>query len=383
MDIEHIVVHKGADYHCAFPEIIRLQNGDLVTSFRDSPVMSSDNGESAPGDEAEAKAPAHHHRHPDSWAALVRSTDDGLTWDPASRVVINASDGTRDLNLGMISQVSSGELIFNDMHLLVNVTEARAAELGSDRRIHVPRNRAFGAMVFDNLYLARSSDNGHTWDQPEAFSVSSLAYYTHTGQTGVVELPDGTWLLPLNGHCAPGEPDRVYVARSTDGGRTWSRPSTVAYDPEWMRCFNEPPMIRLSSGKLLIVTRTHAFPDRDGSDFLYQAFSTDDGWTWQGLKRTPMWGYPSHLLELRSGRILCTYGYRREPFGVRGVISEDEGETWDADNEILIRDDGPHTDLGYPSSIQLNDGRVLTVYYYPDTDGIRYIAGSILTLDGE
>ena len=381
MAIEHIVVHKGPDYHCAFPETIRLQNGDLVTSFRESPVVSEDNGGFPPGDEAEG--PAHHHRHPESRAALVRSADDGLTWDPATRVVINASDGTRDLNLGMISQVSSGELLFNDMHLLVNVTEDRAAELGTDRRLHVPRDRAFGAMVFDDLYLARSSDNGHTWGKLESFAVSSLAYYTHTGQTSVVDLLDGTWLLPLNGHCAPGEPDRVYVARSTDGGRTWGRPSTVAYDPERQRAFHEPPMIRLSSGKLLIVMRTHAYPDRDGSEYLYQAFSTDGGWVWQGLKRTPFWGYPSHLLELRSGRVLCTYGYRREPFGVRAAISEDEGETWDADNEIVIRDDGPHRDLGYPAAVQLNDGRVLVTYYFPDTDGIRYIAGSILTLDGE
>ena len=381
MNIEHIVVHKGADYHCAFPEIIRLQNGDLVTSFRDSPVMASDTGGSPPG--AEAEAPAHHHRHPDSRAALVRSTDDGLTWDPATRAVINASDGTRDLNLGMISQVSSGELIFNDMQLLVNVTEARAAELGTDRRIHVPRDRAYGAMVFDSLYLVRSIDNGQTWGNPEAFGISSLDYYTHTGQTGVVELPDGTWLLILNGHCAPGEPDRVYVARSTDGGRTWGHPSTVAYDPERKRAFHEPPMIRLSSGKLLTVMRTHSFPRVAGSDFLYQAFSTDGGWVWQGLKRTPMWGYPSHLLELRSGRILCSYGYRREPFGVRAVISEDEGESWDFDNEIVIRGDGPHRDLGYPAAVQLNDGRVLVTYYFPDTDGIRYIAGSILTLGGE
>ena len=36
-------------------------------------------------------------------------------------------------------------------------------------------------------------------------------------------------------------------------------------------------------------------------------------------------------------------------------------------------------DLGDPASVQLQDDRILTVYYFHDDDGIRYIAGSIYT----
>ncbi len=90
-----------------------------------------------------------------------------------------------------------------------------------------------------------------------------------------------------------------------------------------------------------------------------------------------MWGHPCHLLQLRSGRIQCVYGYRRRPFGIRAAISDDEGETWDMGREIVIRDDGLHIDLGYPASIQLKDGRILAIYYLHGEDHIRYIAGSI------
>jgi hypothetical protein len=45
--------------------------------------------------------------------------------------------------------------------------------------------------------------------------------------------------------------------------------------------------------------------------------------------------------------------------------------------EVVIRDDGLHRDLGYPASIRLNDGRILTVYYFHGQDGIRYIVGGI------
>ena len=43
------------------------------------------------------------------------------------------------------------------------------------------------------------------------------------------------------------------------------------------------------------------------------------------------------------------------------MISYDQGETWDYD--YVLRDDGPHPDLGYPSSVELNDVSILTVYY--------------------
>jgi sialidase-1 len=386
MSIEHIIVHKGIDYHCAFPETIRLQNGDLITTFREAPFASPDPDQYGVGGEDIDIGPqhpqiAHHHRHPESRAALVRSTDGGLTWDPSSRIVIDASDGTQDLNLGTIAQVSSGELVYNNMRLFTGLTEGEAEEMSVQRRFHTPRNQPFGAMVFDSLYLQRSDDNGLTWSEPESFDVSDLSFYSHTGQTGVIELPDGTWLLPFAGQCSLDEPDRVFVARSNNRGRTWGQPSTVAYDPQGQRGFHEPPMLKLSSGKLLIVTRSHNVTREGGADYLYQTFSTDGGRTWQGLERTPIWGYPSHLLQLRDGRILCTYGYRREPYGIRAVFSDDEGRSWDMENEIIIRADGASPDLGYPSSIQLDDGRILTSYYFPDTDSIRYIAGSIWSED--
>jgi hypothetical protein len=203
-----------------------------------------------------------------------------------------------------------------------------------------------------------------------------MSFWTHTGKTGVVELPDGTWLLMLHGHAAKDSKDRAFLMRSRDRGNTWAEPSTVAYDPEEKIGFHEPPLLRLSSGRLLTVIRT------DGADgYQYQAYSDDDGWTWQGLKRTPMWGQPCNVIELRSGRVLCTYGYRRAPFGIRAAFSEDQGQTWDMEHEVVIRDDGMHVDLGYPASIQMKDGRVLSVYYFHGQDGVRYIGGSIWSED--
>lgn len=364
MQSENLEVYKSADFHSAFPHIIRLQNGDLVTLFREAPIHLGTNGT---GNWIHGKS--HFHRDPGSRNALVRSTDDGRTWNPDSHVMVYASDNSHDVNMGMISQLPSGELVMNTMHFFVEPSDQQFTEL-RNKRIHTTAtDRRFGVTAFDSLLFMRSADWGRTWGDPEPIYLSSFDYDSHSGKNGVVVLPDGTWLLPLHGSCAADESESSFVVRSRDEGRTWVEPSVIAFDLNRNIEFCEPAMILLTSGRLLAVMRTE--------NYLYQAFSTDGGWIWKGLKRTPIWGFPPHLLLLTDGRVLCTYGYRREPFGVRAVLSSDEGETWDIENEIIIRGDGLHRDLGYPASIQLQDSRVLSIYYFSGEDGIRHIAGTI------
>ena len=56
-----------------------------------------------------------------------------------------------------------------------------------------------------------------------------------------------------------------------------------------------------------------------------------------------------------------TYGYRRAPFGNQARISADHGGTWSA--PIIISDDGASGDLGYPSTVEVEGGQFLTVWY--------------------
>ena len=80
------------------------------------------------------------------------------------------------------------------------------------------------------------------------------------------------------------------------------------------------------------------------------------------MRPTPLWGFPPHLLALSDGRLLCTYGHRRPPYGQRACVSRD-GVKWRAEDEIVLRDDADNGDLGYPASAELGPGRILTVYY--------------------
>jgi len=67
--------------------------------------------------------------------------------------------------------------------------------------------------------------------------------------------------------------------------------------------------------------------------------SDDDGFSWTPPKWTNIWGFPPELIALQDGRYLMVYGYRRTPYGTRGIISED-GLTWDVKNEFIIREGG-------------------------------------------
>ena len=47
----------------------------------------------------------------------------------------------------------------------------------------------------------------------------------------------------------------------------------------------------------------------------------------------------------------------------------------------MLRDDGGNGDLGYPWATMVSDDRALVVYYFNQTDGTRYIGGTLLKVD--
>jgi hypothetical protein len=89
--------------------------------------------------------------------------------------------------------------------------------------------------------------------------------------------------------------------------------------------------------------------------------SSDGGKTWSVPHAIGVWGLPSHLLRLKDGRLVMTYGHRRQPLGNQARISKDHGRTWS--EPIIISGDGTSSDLGYPSTVQLDEGSLVTVWY--------------------
>ena len=163
------------------------------------------------------------------------------------------------------------------------------------------------------------------------------------------------------------EQDDVGVYRAQSPEAPWRWVSGVRSPrPDSLR-FGEPHVLQLPSGRIIMMIRATTIPydDMNPKCVLWESYSDDNGITWAEPFATPLWGFPPHLLLLSDGRVVCSYGYRRPPFGQRACVSED-GVTWKRDDEVILRDDAPNGDLGYPASIELEPGLVLTVYYQPD-----------------
>ncbi len=117
------------------------------------------------------------------------------------------------------------------------------------------------------------------------------------------------------------------------------------------------------------------------TDWLELYTSKDDGKTWSALARPTaftggMSGNPPSMLLLEDGRLCITYGFRGEPYGIRAVFSNDAGRTWG--KEITLRSDGAAWDIGYTRSVQRPDGKIVTIYYFPEQQFTeRVIAATI------
>ena len=123
--------------------------------------------------------------------------------------------------------------------------------------------------------------------------------------------------------------------------------------------------MRLKDGRLVCFMRTHVNPSSDAKNMV-MVVSEDDGFSWTPPKWTNIWGYPPELIPLIDGRYLMIYGYRRPPYGVRGIVSED-GVTWDVKNEFVIREGGvpgqsgaekPGSSRMSPASGKYGSGRI-------------------------
>lgn len=125
--------------------------------------------------------------------------------------------------------------------------------------------------------------------------------------------------------------------------------------------YYEPHSVVLPDGTIIVMIRVF-YPDgREMDESTYYSISTDGGKTFTKPVDTKCNGIPSHVIRHSSGVLIAVYGYRHEPYGQRVMFSHDNGKTWDID--YILRDDGISTDLGYPCTVELDDGSLLTVYY--------------------
>jgi hypothetical protein len=161
---------------------------------------------------------------------------------------------------------------------------------------------------------------------------------------------------------------KIVAAESTDRGRSWRVIGELPFPAQIsvLQFCHEPHAVETADGRIVALTRSHY----KGEGFLgsVQSESADGGKTWTMAKPVGIDGYPPHLIRLKDGKLLAVYGRRWNDCGEYACLSDDNGRTWDVRNEIKLAGHW-NGDLGYPASVQLPDGTILTVYYQAENKG--------------
>lgn len=294
----------------------RCANGDLLVAFNTG-------GDLSPGQRC----------------GVVRSRDGGRTWGEPE-TWFESVFRTGGIEAGCsLSRLSSGRLLlpYADGFYL--------------HRDSIDWQKGTGDFSRNALLVCPcSDDNGKSWSNRAAQSYEGFEAFAFGT---VVELPDGTLLLPLWGSYETRGKWRPAVLTSRDAGESWGGYRPIAESG------NETPIVLLPDGRIMALIR--GFTEESGSPF-HVAYSEDGGDTWTAPRKIPVNGTSPSLHLSPAGTLLA--GYRSTlPGGICRVSSSaDGGLTWKLELELAL----PHGSWklgGYPVFENLADGTMICVFH--------------------
>lgn len=211
----------------------------------------------------------------------------------------------------------------------------------------------------------RSADDGRTWDSVAYLPAGLLGPI----RTKPIVLADGTWLAGTSVEAgyrgdtpadAPYRTWAVWLERSTDRGRTWSKHGPVGVPGELYGVI-QPTLWQTPDGEVRMLMRSTRRIGR-----IVASSSADGGRTWAPARPTdlPNPNAGIDVVRLRDGRLILIYNHLSEGRdAIHLAVSHDEAETW---TPPVILEEGPG-EYSYPAVIQTADGAVHVSYTWQRT----------------
>lgn len=220
--------------------------------------------------------------------------------------------------------------------------------------------------------MCRSDDEGQTWS-PARRLIPHDGYYVMNNDRAI-QLRSGRIVLPFSLHPWRSggrlRPGIVFTLFSDDSGETWNESDTMLtpdYQAETANGFQEPGVIELEDGKLLLWIRT-------SRGFQYVSYSADGGRTWS--QPLPNWNFPSPCSPMSlkrdpaTGFLYAVWNDTDRRHGVTPLTSprtplammrsRDNGKTWDKTETVLLEKEPDH---GYCYTAMLFNGSSLLLGY--------------------
>lgn len=360
--VRDFVIYKDSAFYAAFPSVVRLNESEILLAFRRAPNRKIFN--------------EHGNRHVDANSYLMMmKSGDGENWNEEPELLHAYSfGGSQD---PCLLRLKNGKLI---------CTSYAWAFLRSSAydKLKKPNLLLDNGVSFLGGYYLTSDDNGSSWDgpfyppniAPEIRFNSMNQPLPAYNRGAMIEGKDGRLFWAVAAAIDSTQPGLIsaHLLISEDQGVNWKYSCPIATDQEI--AFNETSLYESPDGALIAFLRTGNF---DGQACI--ARSLDGGKSFEPWKKMGFEGYPLHALPLDDQRVLITYGYRSEPYGIRARILNSECTDYKTSPEFVIRKDGGSGDLGYPWSVAIDENRILVVYYFNVDQGLRHIAGSILEIE--
>jgi len=239
-------------------------------------------------------------------------------------------------------------------------------------------------------WMRASTDGGRTWRPHRLLEKDDFASVSIPGSTMYSLRGDGTMLFGVHTYAEGAQGPRPIVYATANGRDFHYLGSMIPFEPRdpyypggspfaAAPHFYPRPVV-LNDGRVISPLRYQ----RDARYNIWTEVheSLDGGRTWRWLSRVNDWGAPGDIVPMQDGRVVCVYGFRNAPQGIRYRVSENGGLTWG--REMILRDDGGSWDVGYPRVIEIEPGKLLSTYYINLKDdpiqmngGVRHIACSV------
>lgn len=168
----------------------------------------------------------------------------------------------------------------------------------------------------------RSDDGGKTWTAPVRADGGRPSYHFSAGDARVAAEGDSVYALWPRSGVGPHHSGPLAVARSTDGGRSWSEAASPSGEGTFGRRF---PALAISSGVLHAV-----WLDRESKSKVMASRSTDGARTWSApvvLDPDACECCWNAAVAAGDGAVLALYR-GKDPRDMNAAVSRDGGATW-------------------------------------------------------
>jgi Neuraminidase (sialidase) len=267
---------------------------------------------------------------------VARSTDDGLTWTAPAALNTNAASDVEDDSRPQVTTDGKGAWVAT-WHSLDSLGDT----IGTDW----------------DVLVARSTDNGATWTAPAALNTNAASDMGSDAFSQVTTDGQGNWIAIWHssdslGSTIGGDWD-ILVARSTDGGATWTAPAAVNTNAVGDAGSDSLPQVTTDAQGIWVAVwrSTDWLGDTIGTDWdILVASSVDDGVTW-----TTIWHSSDSLGSTIGG-----------DWDILVARSTDGGATWTAPAALNTDAASDAADDNLPQLTTDAQGTWVAVWEYED-----------------